>query len=48
MSYCVTASCLAHQRKVWLQGWGPDAGKWCHTDGWPCEPERQADREAAA
>lgn len=36
MSYCLVASCLAHHRRVFLQGWGPDAGLWCHTDGWPC------------
>jgi len=38
MSYCITGSCLAHRRRVFLQEWGPDAGLWCHSDGWPCEP----------
>ncbi len=37
MSICVVASCLAHRKRVFLQCWGPDAGLWCHTDGWPCE-----------
>jgi hypothetical protein len=30
------AHCLAHRKPVFLQGWGPDAGKWCHGTGWPC------------
>lgn len=36
MSWCVTASCLKHRQVVFMQGWGPDAGLWCHRDGWPC------------
>lgn len=36
MNYCITASCLAHRVRVFLQGWGPDAGKWCHLNGYPC------------
>lgn len=33
-----TASCLKHRQLVFLQGWGPDAGKWCHVIGaWPCD-----------
>lgn len=36
MSYCITACCLTHRQVVFLQGWGPDAGKWCHRNGWPC------------
>lgn len=38
MSDCITACCLAHRHRVFLQGWGPDAGKWCHGDAWPCNP----------
>lgn len=39
MSLCVTACCLAHGRDVFLQGWGPDAGQWCHHNGWPCDQD---------
>lgn len=35
---CLTASCLAHRERVFLQGWGEDAGLWCHAaGGWPCD-----------
>jgi len=34
---CLTASCLAHRKGMFLQGWPEqDAGKWCHHDNWPC------------
>ncbi len=38
MSACVVACCLAHRKRVFLQGWGPYAGRWCHADGWLCTP----------
>lgn len=30
---CVTASCLAHQRKIWTGG---DSHEWRHADNYPC------------
>ena len=36
MSECLTAWCVAHRRLVYLQCWGPDAGRWCHLNGYPC------------
>lgn len=34
---CVTAMCLAHQRKVWTGG---DAHEWRHGDNYPCAGQR--------
>ncbi len=38
MSYCTSATCLAHRRGVFIQLW-PDGPPypWVHTDGWPCD-----------
>lgn len=38
LNMCLTASCLAHRERMFLQGWGDDAGLWCHAaGGWPCD-----------
>jgi hypothetical protein len=33
---CLLSSCLAHRERCFLQGDGPDAGKWCHGTNYPC------------
>lgn len=34
MSYCLSASCLAHRERVF---WNPYFGQWTHTSSRPCE-----------
>lgn len=42
---CLTASCLAHRKPMFLQRWGPDADRWCHLNGWPCDDDPNCSRE---